>query len=297
LGCGGAGLPRERRLRATVGFTSGWAEEEMVHMTAPPLLSLQGIYKRFGAVQALADVELEICSGEIVALLGDTGAGKSTLVKVISGVGPADRGTIMWEGLGVQIKRPRDAQHLGISTLYQELALCDNLDIASNLFLGRERRRPGFLGSLFRLVDTGGMRRETCRQLSALGIRVPDIHTPVASLSGGQRQTVAISRCLLWDPKLVILDEPTAALGLQQSTHVLDLVDGLRENGLGVLFISHNLGDVKAIADRAVVLRLGRNNGLFDVKTASHEQIVSAITGATHNAVTYRKAEEVDVQL
>jgi D-xylose transport system ATP-binding protein len=281
----GAGLLRERRLRATVDFTSEWAEEEMVHMTAPPLLSLQGIYKRFGAVQALADVELEICSGEIVALLGDTGAGKSTLVKVISGVGPADRGAIMWEGQGVQIKRPRDAQHLGISTLYQDLALCDNLDIASNLFLGRERRRPGILGSLCRLVDTGGMRRETCRQLDALGIRVPDIHTPVASLSGGQRQTVAISRCLLWEPKLVILDEPTAALGLQQSTHVLDLVDGLRENGLGVLFISHNLGDVKAIADRAMVLRLGRNNGLFDVKTTSHEQIVSAITGATHNAV------------
>jgi D-xylose transport system ATP-binding protein len=250
-------------------------------VTGPPLLSLRGISKRFGAVQALKDVDLELRSGEVVALLGDNGAGKSTLIKVIAGVAPADRGVIEWEGRLVHIRTPRIAQRLGIATVYQNLALCDDLDVAENLFLGRERRRPGLRGRLFRLMDNGGMRGEARRQLDALGIRVPDVRAPVASLSAGQRQTVAISRALLGRPKAVLLDEPTAALGVPQSSHVLDLVDELREQGIGVILISHNLGDVKAVADEAAVLRLGRNNGFFHVPTTPQDRIFASIVGAT----------------
>ncbi|MFF4211242.1 ATP-binding cassette domain-containing protein [Streptomyces sp. NPDC001796] len=250
-------------------------------MTEPPLLALRGISKRFGAVQALKDVELEVHRGEVVALLGDNGAGKSTLVRIIAGVVPADQGVIEWEGRAVQIRTPRAARHLGIATVYQNLALCDGLDVAENLYLGREQRHPGVLGRLLRLMDKGGMRREARRQLDAMGIHVPDMRTPVASLSAGQRQTVAISRALLGEPKAVLLDEPTASLGVQQAGHVLDLVDELREHGVGVILISHNMGDVKALADRAAVLRLGCNNGFFHVPTTPQDRIMSSIIGVT----------------
>ncbi|MFJ9413525.1 ATP-binding cassette domain-containing protein [Streptomyces sp. NPDC101227] len=251
-------------------------------MSAPPLLSLRGIFKRFGAVQALADVELDIHAGQVVALVGDNGAGKSTLVKVIAGVDPADEGAIAWDGRTVQIARPHDARNMGIATVYQDLALCDNLDVVGNLFLGREIHRAGVL-------DEVEMERLTLELLDTLAIRMPDVRRPVASLSGGQRQTVAISRSLLGDPRMVLLDEPTAALGIEQTAQVLDLVEQLRERGLGVLLVSHNMGDVKAVADWVAVLRLGRNNGFFDVTSTSHEQIISSITGATDNAVTRRK--------
>jgi D-xylose transport system ATP-binding protein len=250
-------------------------------VTGHPLLALRGISKRFGAVQALKDVDLEVHQGEVVALLGDNGAGKSTLIKVIAGVDPADKGVIEWQGRAVQIRTPLIARRLGIATVYQNLALCDDLDVAENLFMGRERRSPGVRGRLFRLMDTGDMRREARRQLDALGIRVPDVRAPVASLSAGQRQTVAISRALLGRPKAILLDEPTAALGVQQANHVLDLVDELRDQGIGVILISHNLGDVKAVADEAAVLRLGRNNGFFHVPTTPQDRIFSAIVGAT----------------
>lgn len=250
-------------------------------MPGPPLLALRGICKRFGAVRALKDVELEVHKGEVVALLGDNGAGKSTLIRVIAGVDPADRGVIEWEGRVVQIRTPQAAQHLGIATVHQNLALCEGLDVTENLFLGRERTHPGALGRYLRLMDTGGMRREARRQLDALGIRVPDVRTPVASLSAGQRQTVAISRALLGEPRAVLLDEPTASLGVQQAGHVLDLIDELREQGVGVILISHNMGDVKAVADRAAVLRLGCNNGLFHVPTTPQDRIISSIIGAS----------------
>ncbi|MDH2391144.1 ATP-binding cassette domain-containing protein [Streptomyces sp. HNM0663] len=250
-------------------------------MAVPPLLALRGISKHFGAVQALADVDLAIRAGEVVALLGDNGAGKSTLVKVIAGVGPADRGAIEWQGQPVHVKRPRDAADLGIATVYQDLALCDNLDVVGNLFLGHEIRRIGVL-------DEVEMERRTRDLLHTLAIRIPNVRVPVAALSGGQRQTVAIARSLLGDPKVLLLDEPTASLGVQQTAQVLDLVERLRDHGLGVLLISHNMGDVKAVADMAAVLRLGRNNGLFDVNTTSHEQIIASITGATGDAVTRR---------
>ncbi|RXS77751.1 sugar ABC transporter ATP-binding protein [Streptomyces sp. TM32] len=252
--------------------------------SSPPLLTLRGVFKRFGAVQALADVDLEVQAGQVVALVGDNGAGKSTLIKVIAGVDPADEGVVEWDGRPVQITRPHEAQALGIATVYQDLALCDNLDVVGNLFLGREIHRAGVL-------DEVEMERLTLDLLDTLAIRMPDVRLPVASLSGGQRQTVAISRSLLGEPRLVLLDEPTAALGIEQTAQVLDLVEQLRERGLGVLLISHNMGDVKAVADWIAVLRLGRNNGFFDVTTTSHEQIISSITGATDNAVTRRASQ------
>ncbi|MFE1937259.1 ATP-binding cassette domain-containing protein [Streptomyces sp. NPDC059474] len=257
----------------------------MAQPSAPPLLALSGVFKRFGAVEALTDVELEIHAGEVIALVGDNGAGKSTLVKVIAGVEPADVGTLEWRGRPVHIGRPHDAQHLGIATVYQDLSLCDNLDVVGNLFLGREITRIGVLNEV-------EMERRTRDLLATLSIRIPDVRRPVATLSGGQRQTVAISRALLGEPRLVMLDEPTAALGIEQTAQVLDLVERLRERGLGVLLVSHNLGDVKAVADYVAVLRLGRNNGFFDVTTTSQEQIVSSITGASDNAVTRRATRE-----
>ncbi|MEU2678363.1 ATP-binding cassette domain-containing protein [Streptomyces sp. NPDC007107] len=261
----------------------------MVHVSATPVLALRGVSKRFGAVQALTDVELEVHAGEVVALVGDNGAGKSTLVKTIAGVHPIDDGVIEWDGRPVQINKPNDAQSLGIATVYQDLALCDNIDVVGNLYLGREIRRFGIL-------DEVEMERRSRELLSTLSIRIPSVRIPIASLSGGQRQTVAIARSMLGEPKLVILDEPTAALGVEQTAQVLDLVERLRERGHAVILISHNMADVKAVADKVAVLRLGRNNGVFDVKTTSQEEIISAITGATENAVTRRAARNAEVK-
>lgn len=248
---------------------------------AQPILELSGISKRFGAVQALSDVDLTVHAGEVVALLGDNGAGKSTLVKVIAGVNPADSGTILWEGKPVQINRPSDAQQLGIATIYQDLALCDNLDIVANLFLGTERTALGVLDEL-------EMERRAHELLDSLSVRIPNLRIPVAALSGGQRQIIAIARSLLGDPKVVMLDEPTAALGVAQTAQVLDLIESLRDQGLGVILISHNMADVRAVADRAVVLRLGRNAGDFRIEDTSYEEIVAAITGAADNPVSRR---------
>ncbi|MFF3499828.1 ATP-binding cassette domain-containing protein [Streptomyces sp. NPDC003247] len=253
----------------------------MVHVSATPVLALRGVSKRFGAVQALTDVELEVHAGEVVALVGDNGAGKSTLVKTIAGVHPIDEGVIEWEGRPVSITKPNDAQALGVATVYQDLALCDNLDVVGNLYLGRELLRRG-------VIDEVSMEKNARELLSTLSIRIPSVRIPIASLSGGQRQVVAIARALIGDPKVVILDEPTAALGVEQTAQVLDLVERLRERDLGVILISHNMADVKAVADTVAVLRLGKNNGSFPVKDTSHEEIIAAITGATDNAVTRR---------
>ncbi|MYV42420.1 ATP-binding cassette domain-containing protein [Streptomyces sp. SID1328] len=252
-------------------------------MSATPVLALRGVSKRFGAVQALTDVTLEVHAGEVVALVGDNGAGKSTLVKTIAGVHPIDEGVIEWDGKTVQVNKPHDAQNLGIATVYQDLALCDNIDVVGNLYLGREIRRAGIL-------DEVEMERRSRELLDQLSIRIPSVRIPIASLSGGQRQVVAIARSMLGEPKLVILDEPTAALGVEQTAQVLDLVERLRERGHAVILISHNMADVKAVADKVAVLRLGRNNGVFEVKSTSQEEIISAITGASDNAVTRRAA-------
>nr|WP_206323262.1 ATP-binding cassette domain-containing protein [Streptomyces sp. HNM0574] len=247
-------------------------------------MALRGVSKRFGAVQALTDVDLEIRAGEVVALVGDNGAGKSTLVKTVAGVHGVDGGRVEWRGRPVTIGRPHDAQHLGIATVYQDLALCDNLDVVANLFLGSELRGRGGV------LDEIAMEKRAKELLDTLSIRIPSVRIPVAALSGGQRQVVAIARALIGDPSVVILDEPTAALGVEQTAQVLDLVERLRERGLGVLLISHNMADVQAVADRVAVLRLGRNNGVFPVAGTSHETVVAAITGASDNAVTRRRA-------
>nr|WP_285734110.1 ATP-binding cassette domain-containing protein [Kitasatospora phosalacinea] len=256
----------------------------MVAVTGETVLALRGISKRFGAVQALTGIELEVRAGEVVALVGDNGAGKSTLVKTIAGVNQPDEGVIEWEGRPVAIHRPQDAQHLGIATVYQDLALCDNLDVVGNLFLGRELKQFGLV------LDEVGMEKRSRQLLDSLSIRIPSVRIPIASLSGGQRQVVAIARALIGSPKVVILDEPTAALGVEQTAQVLDLVERLRDQRLGVILISHNMADVMAVADTVAVLRLGRNNGVFDKRSTNQEQIISAITGATDNAVTRRQA-------
>lgn len=247
---------------------------------AGPLLSLRGVSKSFGAVAALTGVDLDVAAGEVVALVGDNGAGKSTLVKVLSGVHAPDAGTIAFESREVSIPSPAAAQQLGIATVFQDLALCENLNVIENLFLGREMRA-------LRLDDVA-MEVRSRELLTQLSAKIPSVGVPVAALSGGQRQTVAIARSLLGDPKVIILDEPTAALGVAQTAEVLNLIERLRERGHGVLMISHNMADVQAVADTVAVLRLGRNNGVFDARTTSAEELVAAITGATDNVVSRR---------
>ena len=251
--------------------------------TRESVLSLVGVNKRFGAVQALTDVHMEVGAGEVVALVGDNGAGKSTLVKVISGVYQPDGGEVTLAGRRIQVTGPSHAQDLGIATVFQDLALCDNLDVVANLFLGQER----LLGPIINEVD---MEKESWRLLRTLSAKIPSVRIPIASLSGGQRQTVAIARSLVGSPKVVMLDEPTAALGVAQTAEVLNLVERLRDNGLGVILISHNMADVQAVADRIVVLRLGRNAAEFRVEDVSTEDLVAAITGASDNVVASRAA-------
>jgi D-xylose transport system ATP-binding protein len=250
---------------------------------AGTVLTLQGISKRFGAVQALKNIELDVRAGEVLALVGDNGAGKSTLVKTIAGVYTADDGSMVFDGRPVRVGSPAEAQQLGIATVFQDLALCDNLDVVANLYLGRELRKG-------RVLDEVEMERQSWELLRQLSAKIPSVRIPVASLSGGQRQTVAIARSLLGRPKVVMLDEPTAALGVAQTAEVLNLVERLRERGLAVILISHNMADVMAVADRVAVLRLGRNNGVFVVSETKTQDIIAAITGATDNAVSERAA-------
>ncbi|WP_069166998.1 ATP-binding cassette domain-containing protein [Nocardia altamirensis] len=237
------------------------------------VLAAKGLTKRYGAVQALAGADLEVRAGEVVALVGDNGAGKSTLVKAISGVTVADEGEIVFAGEQVRIARPQDAQALGITTVFQDLALCDNLDVVANLHLGAEN-------TILSVLDEIEMERSARDLLASLDVRIKDVRAPVSALSGGQRQSVAIARALLGRPRMVILDEPTAALGVEQTAQVLALIGRLRERGLAVLLISHNLVDVRSVSDRVVVLRLGRNAGEFETAKATQEDIVAAITGA-----------------
>ncbi|HEY5154240.1 MAG TPA: ATP-binding cassette domain-containing protein [Acidimicrobiales bacterium] len=243
-------------------------------MTTEPLLRLQGISKRFGAVQALTDVDFEVSPGEVVALVGDNGAGKSTLIKVVSGIFHADSGSFRFDGQERHIASPAAATALGISTVYQDLALCDNLDVVANLYLGQEPT------TVTRLIDEPNLERDATMLLRRLAVSIPDVRTPVASLSGGQRQSVAVARATIGEPKLVILDEPTAALGVPQTMQVLNLIRRLREQGMAVIVISHNLIDVFAVADRIAVLRLGRMVANYQAADSSGEQVVAAMTGA-----------------
>lgn len=243
------------------------------------ILKLSNVSKNFGAVSALSDIELEVKAGEVVALVGDNGAGKSTLIKVLAGVHQPSAGRIEFLGQEVSLDSPSRALELGIATVFQDLALCENLDVVANLFLGHELS-PWNLDEVAMEVRAWTLLRE-------LAARIPSVREPIASLSGGQRQTVAIARSLLLDPKIIMLDEPTAALGVAQTAEVLNLIERVRERGLGVIIISHNMEDVRAVADRIVVLRLGRNNGVF-TPDASNQELVAAITGATENSVSRR---------
>ncbi|MGB8019774.1 MAG: ATP-binding cassette domain-containing protein [Candidatus Nanopelagicales bacterium] len=253
---------------------------------APPLMRLRGITKRFGAVQALTEVDLDIPAGQVTALAGDNGAGKSVLIKCISGIHPADEGEMWWAGEKVHIHNPRDAAGLGIETVYQDLALCDNLDIVQNMFLGRERMRGIAL-------DEDAMEREAAETLKGLAVTtVRSIRQPVASLSGGQRQSVAIAKAVLWNSKFVIMDEPTAALGVAQTAMVLDLVRQLASRGLAVVIISHNMNDVFQVADRIAVLHLGRMVAVTPVAELNRQIVVELMTTGTATRTIRPRAEE-----
>jgi D-xylose transport system ATP-binding protein len=249
-----------------------------------PLLSLEGVSKRFGPVQALEGVDFAVRGGEVVALVGDNGAGKSTLVKAISGIHTTDEGRILFEGRPVKIATPSDAVDLGIATVYQDLALCDNLDVVANLFLGHELASSGPAGAVAQQLDETKMEHRSHELLEQFAVTIPSVRSEVGGLSGGQRQQVAVARSLLGEPKVVLLDEPTAALGVAQTATVLALIRRLRERGLGVVVITHNLAEAFEVADRVFVLRLGRPAGNFDVHEASREDVVAAITGATEAA-------------
>jgi D-xylose transport system ATP-binding protein len=255
------------------------------------LLELGGASKRFGPVQALDRVDFEVHAGEVVGLVGDNGAGKSTLVKAIAGIHSLDSGSVRFEGERVAIHRPQDATALGIATVYQDLALCDNLDVVANLFLGREEVSSG-PGHVSGQLDEARMEHRAGELLSGLAVTIPSMRSEVGTLSGGQRQQVAVARSLLGEPKVVLLDEPTAALGVPQTKLVLGLIQRLRERDLGVVVISHNLANVFEVADRIVVLRLGRVAGSFDAESATEERIVSAITGAGGNAAQGQAAAD-----
>jgi D-xylose transport system ATP-binding protein len=242
------------------------------------LLELDGVSKRFGPVQALDRVDFAVHAGEVVGLVGDNGAGKSTLVKTIAGIHSADAGRMRFDGREIKVSRPQDATQLGIATVYQDLALCDNLDVVANIFLGQEEISPG-TGEVSRQLDEAKMEHRAGELLSSLAVTIPSLRTEVGTLSGGQRQQVAVARSLLGEPRVVLLDEPTAALGVPQTKLVLELIGRLRERGLGVVVISHNLANVFEVADRIVVLRLGRTAGDFKAEQTTEEHVVSAITG------------------
>ncbi len=242
-------------------------------MTDAPTLELRGISKSFGSVQALQDADFEVRDGEVMALVGDNGAGKSTLIKCVVGIYSIDDGTVLFDGTPVRIHGPKDAARLGMEVVYQDLALCDNLDVVQNMFLGRETHDP-----LFRLREAPMEQRtaETLRSLAVTTIR--SVRQPVATLSGGQRQSVAVARAVMWNSRVVFLDEPTAALGVAQTQQVLALVKRLADQGLAVVLVSHNLLDVFEVSHRITVLRLGRRVGVYEKDKTNEQEIVQAIT-------------------
>jgi D-xylose transport system ATP-binding protein len=249
-------------------------------LSEQPLLEVRGVDKRFGAVEALADVNFHVDSGQIMALVGDNGAGKSTLIKCIAGIYTIDNGELVWEGEPVTIHGPKDSARMGIEVVYQDLALADNLDVVENMYLGRETL------SSFRRLDEAKMEKQALETLADLSVTtIRSVRQPVASLSGGQRQSVAVAKAVLWNSKLVILDEPTAALGVAQTRQVLDLVKKLGEQGLAVVLISHNMSDIFEVADNITVLRLGHNVGEFKTSDTTQREVVEAITAGKISSV------------
>ncbi|MFI7275161.1 ATP-binding cassette domain-containing protein [Streptomyces sp. NPDC049879] len=264
------GLPHGLRPRRT-------PRGDAVSTPAPrraPVLSLRGVSKNFGGVRALTGIDLDVHPHEVLAVVGDNGAGKSTLAGVISGVYRPDAGQITLDGEPVTLDSPATARNLGIAAVFQDLALCDNLDVVENLFLGHEPTRGGFL-------DEVAMERKAWELLGQLATSVPSVRLPVRALSGGQQQVVAVARALLGSPRVVVLDEPTAALGIRQTAEVLNLVERLRDRGHAVVVISHQAADLQAVADRFVVLRLGRMGGELDAANAGYEDLLAAMTGVS----------------
>ena len=255
-------------------------------MADTPTLELRGITKSFGSVQALSDVDFEVRQGEVMALVGDNGAGKSTLIKSIAGIHATDSGETFFEGERVSISGPKEAAKLGIEVVYQDLALCDNLDVVQNMYLGREAH------DIFQRLKEPVMEQKTAETMKSLRVTtIRSIRQPVATLSGGQRQSVAVARAVMWNSKVVILDEPTAALGVAQTEQVLALVKRLAEQGIAVVLISHNLSDIFEVADRITVLRLGRNVGLYERAKTTQQEIVGAITSGRPTKVAGVSAE------
>ena len=249
-------------------------------MTETPTLELRGITKSFGSVDALTEVDFEVRRGEVMALVGDNGAGKSTLIKCVAGIHSPDGGEILFDGERVDISGPKDAARLGIECVYQDLALCDNLDVVQNMYLGREEHDG------FQRLKEPVMEQRTAATLESLAVTtIRSIRQPVATLSGGQRQSVAVAKAVQWNSRVVLLDEPTAALGVAQTEQVLALVKRLAEQGLAVVLISHNLHDIFAAANRITVLRLGRNVGVFEREHTTQQEVVHAITAGTPTTV------------
>src|SRR5215203_4796903 len=262
-----------------VGTVTERTMASSVEPALQPVLEARGINKHFGPVQALRNVDLSVFPGEVVALIGDNGAGKSTLINVLTGVLPLESGEIVFAGKQVRFSSPQEARAHGIETVYQDLAVAPHLDAVANIFLGRERRQSGLLGTAG-FLDNRRMRKETDEQLSRLKVRVPDLERRLVTLSGGQRQGVAVARAVMWASKVVIMDEPTAALGVAQAGMVLDLVRRVRQTGIPVVFISHNMPQVFDVADRVVVLRLGEVVAELDPEKASTDEAVAAMTGS-----------------
>jgi D-xylose transport system ATP-binding protein len=279
-------------------------------MSTQALLQTRGLSKTFGAVHALNNVDFGVRAGEVMALVGDNGAGKSTLVKTVAGTYPADGGQILFDGEPVTIHGPKDAARLGIEVVYQDLALCDNLDVVQNMFLGREDMASGLVPAALRRplapvlehvphplrrMDEETMERRARETLTSLSVTtLRSVRQVVAGLSGGQRQSVAVAKAVLWNSKVVILDEPTAALGVAQTRQVLDLVKRLAEQGLAVILISHNLHDVFEVADRITVLRLGQNVAEFEASQTNQREVVEAITAGKLNAVPGIETEVIN---
>jgi D-xylose transport system ATP-binding protein len=252
-----------------------------------PALELRGVSKSFGSVQALTEVDFEVRDGEVMALVGDNGAGKSTLIKCVTGIYSIDSGEVFFDGKQVSIHGPKDAARLGIEVVYQDLALCDNLDVVQNMYLGREAH------DVIQRLKEPEMERRTAETLESLAVTtIGSVRQPVAGLSGGQRQSVAVARAVMWNSRVVILDEPTAALGVAQTRQVLDLVQRLGEQGLSVVLISHNLHDVFEVATRITVLRLGRNVGVYEREKTTQREIVEAITAGVPTKVAGMSQEE-----
>jgi simple sugar transport system ATP-binding protein len=278
------------RIGATLGkLEVGWMPErrsENEHQRDEPILRAEGINKSFGAVHVLRGVDFEVRPGEVVSLIGDNGAGKSTLINVLTGVFQPDSGSLVFDGKRVEFSSPNDSRELGIETVYQDLAVAPQLDAVANIFLGREHRIGGIMGRIG-FLDQKRMRRETEEQLNQLQVKIRDLNKPLSTFSGGQRQGVGVARAVMWASKIVIMDEPTASLGVAQVEMVLDLIRRVREAGIPVLLISHNMPHVFDVSDRIVVLRLGEIITELDPKSNSKDDAVAAMTGSLSEEIQH----------